>query len=363
MHTPTTGGLSSLRFLPWRSNTSPVTLPAAETQDFSDLHIPKARPSQNLQSLDYSESQKSTANTDQSNGDRNTSTAQPPQQGTHSEKMHLADQSEEFTLILPGEGNKIGVRCATFRRESLKALMVRGDPDAVFDRYYEGYSRCFTDPNEVERKSDLRELLEVGKGDWDISVITQDGAIVAGYHTKLAKLTSYDLGVFSVGDYLWTDKSVRRLGLGQKLYNQTMQFRKAQGAQGHFGEIRDVNLLPQTELVRDWKVGTTSKERIGFWKKQERMALDAPWIQPALSEGQKEIEFYMLTLSILDRSCPRIFPREAYLELWSKFYPRHKNSSEFEHLQQLTSNTSLIRLIPLDVPRTYIRAVRWPRQA
>ncbi len=246
----------------------------------------------------------------------------------------------------------------TFHRQSLRGLMQAGDPDAVFDRYYEAYSRCFPDPNEVEDKNNLRELLEVGKGDWDISVLTRGESIVAGYHTKLAKITSHDLGLFSVGDYLWTDKQMRGLGLGELLYSRTMDLRRSQGAQGHFGEIRDVLLLPAMELYRDKLSGTTSKQRIGFWQKQERQTLDAPWLQPALSEGKKEIDFYMLTVSPLTSSCPQAFPREAYLELWARFYPLHKTSATFQRLQQLTEDTPLVGLIPISTCRTFIREAR-----
>lgn len=279
--------------------------------------------------------------------------SEPAQQ----QKICLADQSEEFSLAVPST-NQSEPKLLRFTRESLRALMNRGDADLVFEQYYQGYSACFTDPNEVESREALRDLLEIGKGDWDISVVTCGDRIVAGYHTKLARISSFSLGLFSVGDYLWTDKSVRGLGVGQFLYDRTMEFRQSQGAQGHFGEIRDVNLLPQKELLRDWRAGTTSQQRIGFWKKQRRMVLDAPWIQPALGEGKSEIDFYMLTLSGLSDSCPRVFPSEAYLELWQKFYPLHKDSPTLETLRQQLADTSAIKLLYIDEPRTYIKAVR-----
>jgi hypothetical protein len=268
--------------------------------------------------------------------------------------LHSADQSEEFAQLVPPVGSRAASEIVIFRRESLKALMLRRDPDRVFDEYYERYRRCFPDPDEVERKSDLRELLEVGKGDWDISVVTQNNRIVAGYHTKLARLKSYDLGLFSVGDYLWSDRSMPGLRLGQTLYRQTMDFRRSQGAQGHFGEIRDVNALPKEQIGPDRRGGTTNEQRIEFWKSQSRWALDAPWLQPPLSEGRRELDCYMLTLSALDESCPRAFPPEAYLELWRKFYPRHTDSPSFERLAQLVRGNTLIRLIPIDQPREYL---------
>lgn len=273
-------------------------------------------------------------------------------------KICSAEQFEEITISgRPGSATA-NAEPVTFQRQSLRGLMQAGDPDAVFDRYYNAYSRCFTNPNEVEDKASLRELLEVGKGDWDISVLTRDESIVAGYHTKLARITSHDMGLFSVGDYLWTDKQMRGLGLGEILYSRTMDLRSSQGAQGHFGEIRDVKLLPTTELYRDKLSGTTSKQRIGFWQKQDRQVLDAPWLQPPLSEGKKEIDFYMLTMSQLRDSCPTAFPREAYLELWKRFYPLHKDSSTFERLEQMTEDTPIIRLLPITTCRTFIREVR-----
>lgn len=273
-------------------------------------------------------------------------------------KICSAEQFEEITIApRPGSGTP-NSEPVTFHRQSLRGLMQAGDADAVFDRYYEAYSRCFTNPNEVEDKGSLRELLEIGKGDWDISVLTRDESIVAGYHTKLARITSHDMGLFSVGDYLWTDKQMRGLGLGELLYSRTMDLRRSQGAQGDFAEIRDVLLLPAMELDRDKMTGTTSKQRIGFWQKQERQALDAPWLQPPLSEGKCEIDFYMLTMSKLSDSCPAAFPREAYLELWKRFYPLHKSSATFERLQELTQDTPLIRLIPISSARTFIREAR-----
>ena len=166
------------------------------------------------------------------------------------------------------------------------------------------------------------------------------------------------MGLFSVGDYLSTHKVIRGLGLVQLLYSRTMDLPPSQGAQGHFGEIRDVLLLPPMELYRDRLSGTTSKQRIGFWQKQERQILDAPWLQPPLSEGKSEIDFYMLSMSKLTDSCPVAFPREAYLELWKRFYPLHKTSATFERLEQLTEDTAVIRLIPISAPRTFIREAR-----
>jgi hypothetical protein len=276
----------------------------------------------------------------------------------HPSKISSADQFEEFQLPLPDGVTEESTTIATLRRESLKSLMLAGDADAVFDRYYESYTRCFTNPNEVESKEDLRQLLEVGKGDWDISVITLGPHIVAGYHTKLANVKSHDMGLFSIGDYLWTDKGLRRTGLGKILYSKTMELRRSQGALGHFGEIRDINLLPTTELVRDARAGTTANQRIGFWKSQERLVLDAPWVQPPLGAGKKEVDFYMLTMSVLSPECPMMFPRDAYLDLWKKFYPRHTETSSFENLKHLTEDTPAIRLIPIDQPRTFIRTAR-----
>lgn len=273
-------------------------------------------------------------------------------------RISSADQFEEFQLSIPDGSGADSSIVVTFRRESLKSLMQAGDSEAVFDQYYESYTRCFTNPNEVEGKTDLRRLLEVGKGDWDISVITLGPHIVAGYHTKLANVRSHEMGLFSIGDYLWTDKGLRRAGLGKILYSKTMELRRSQGALGHFGEIRDVNLLPASELVRDARAGTTANQRIGFWKHQDRMALDAPWVQPPLGPGKKEVDFYMLTMSVLSPECPMSFPREAYLDLWKKFYPRQAESSSFETLKHLTEDTPVIRLIPIDQPRTFIRKAR-----
>lgn len=275
-----------------------------------------------------------------------------------SSKISSADQFEEFQLPLPDGRTEESTTFATLRRESLKSLMVNGDADTVFDRYYESYIRCFTNPDEVESKEDLRQLLEVGKGDWDISVITLGPHIIAGYHTKLANIKSHEMGLFSIGDYLWTDKGLRRTGLGKILYTKTMELRQSQGAIGHFGEIRDINLLPTTELVRDARAGTTANQRIGFWKSQQRMVLDAPWVQPPLGPGKKEVDFYMLTMSALSHDCPMMFPRDAYLDLWKRFYPRHTSTASFESLKQLTEDTPIIRLIPIDQPRTFIRKAR-----
>lgn len=273
-------------------------------------------------------------------------------------KICSAEQFEEITISRRASDGGVKAEPVTFQRQSLRALMAAGDPDTVFDQYYGAYSECFTNKNEVEDKTTLRELLEIGKGDWDISVLTRDDTFVAGYHTKLVRITAHDMGLFSVGDYLWTSKEMRGLGLGELLYNRTMDLRRSQGAQGHFGEIRDVLLLPATELYRDKLSGTTSKQRIGFWKKQNREVLDAPWLQPPLSEGKKEIDFYMLTMSQLTDSCPLAFPREAYLELWKRFYPLHKTSSTFERLGQMTEDTSVIRLIPITQTRTFIKEAR-----
>lgn len=236
--------------------------------------------------------------------------------------------------------------------------MAEEQAQEIFTRYYNAYSRCFPNPNEVESKEVLHQLLERGKGDWDIGMISMGEQIIAGYHTKLARISALDLGIFSIGDYLWADKTFRRSGLGKLLYSKTMELRRSQGAQGHFGEIRDINLLPAEELARDARAGTRAKDRIGFWKTQERMALDAPWFQPPLGPGKEEVDFYMLTVSRLTQDCPTSFPREAYLEIWKKFYPLHKDSSSFEKLKELTEDTPLIRLIPIDEPRTFIRQAR-----
>lgn len=273
-------------------------------------------------------------------------------------KICSAEQFEEITVSPRAGSATPNAEPVTFQRQSLRALMAAGDADSVFNRYYQAYSQCFTNQNEVEDKNTLRELLEIGKGDWDISVLTRDESFVAGYHTKLARITAHDMGLFSVGDYLWTDKRMRGLGLGEILYSRTMDLRRSQGAQGHFGEIRDVLLLPSMELYRDKLSGTTSKQRIGFWQKQNRQVLDAPWLQPPLSEGKREVDFYMLSMSKLTDSCPVAFPREAYLELWKRFYPLHKTSATFERLEQLTEDTTVIRLIPISATRSFIKEAR-----
>ena len=275
-----------------------------------------------------------------------------------STRIFSADQAESFSWPVPSRSPRIPRECVTLKRESLRTLMGGERAEEVFDRYYAAYSACFTNSNEAETKEDLRSLLQRGGGDWDIVIISWGDQIVAGYHTKLASISSYNLGLVSVGEYLWTSQSVRGTGLGKLLYSKTIELRQSQGSQGHFGEIRDIHLLPTEELVRDLRSGTGAKERIGFWKSQERFALDAPWLQPPLSAGKEEIDFYMLTMSRLVDYCPQAFPRDSYLELWTKFYPRHVRTRYFEKLKALTEDTPLIRLIPIDQPRSFIRQAR-----
>ena len=239
---------------------------------------------------------------------------------------------------------------------SLGALLEEDTSDTLFSEYYEAYAKNFPCENERDTQNEIRRLLESQVGDWDISIIRHGEKIIAGYHTKLINISEY--GVFSVAEYLWSDKAARGTGLGKLLYERTIRARREQGSLGHFGEIRDVEMLPVEEMINDKRAGTTADKRIGFWKKQNRLVLDAPWLQPPLHATGEELDYLMLTLSPLDDTCPKEFSRTAYLELFHRYYSKERNPKTYANLEDLTSDIETVPLIPIGERRSFIRDIR-----
>lgn len=241
-----------------------------------------------------------------------------------------------------------------FRTNPVRAEQLLSD-------YYPAYERAFPDSDERLDRPTLHRIISDPTNTWDIAVYLEGDRIVAGYHTLLGKLGD---NLISLGDYLWVDAEYRGKGLSVAIYQETIQARRKMGAVYHFGEINDPALMTQEHINLDREAGVDPIARLRFWAKMGRLAVDAPWVQPALRRDSHEVYHLLLSVARISASAPDKIGRDDFLKLWRIFYePLQSNGTlerAYRRLEASLGPVQEIPFIPLTKQRLFVADGRMP---
>jgi hypothetical protein len=226
--------------------------------------------------------------------------------------------------------------------------------EKLLDAYYGGYQKAFPDPDELTSKSELRtDLKDPEACHWDVTLFAdKDGKVVAGAHTNVLETKE---GKFGVIEYLWTDESARRGGVGTAAHDgavKKMQQQSGGELKGVFMEVNDPRLMTPAEKDRD---AIRPEDRLKFWGDHVGYrALDALYIQPPLDAESKAVNTLMPVYKPLGEGVQSM-SRETYRDLVKSYFetwvdgPVEKDPSFRAISASLTSPE--IRLVPLQAAR------------
>lgn len=239
--------------------------------------------------------------------------------------------------------------------------------EGLLEAAYPGYARAFPFASErltLEGLTDLITLPEFSA--WDSLLLTQEDRMVGG---SVFGLIDGGALKFGIQAYVWVEPEFQgnRVAdyLLQTVSDAVLQF----GGQYLMGELADPSVMTESEIEEDSRGGISPEKRIQYWKKRDRLLVDAPYLLPSLAGGDvfdpaAASYHYLWNIAPL---APQFkvdaLSRTDYLNAleayWSSFLPPTlvRGAREFleAHLHDET-----IPLAPLDAVRTHVGRGIWP---
>lgn len=241
-------------------------------------------------------------------------------------------------------------------RESVELRPVQ--TQHILELYHQKFITVFSNPDDRSSFAECFHYL-VGETHFDIRVALINDQIVGGSHWWLLDCKNFNIGF---EEHIWIDKEYRGLKIGNLLYQTIVDDMQALGADGIMGELKDPHMMNEAQR-RIPTSGMDPVERVQFWKAKGRMAIDAPYIQPALREGAQPVSDLMLTVKSFKDSFES-FKRQEYLRLVESYYSAIlgledvSSNPTFQRMRLLTARMETIGLVPVDEPRSFITGSR-----
>ena len=228
----------------------------------------------------------------------------------------------------------------------------------LFDRCYDLYCRSFTDPNQREPQTVLLQALIRTRNPCHIIAMIQGEEVVGVRHASIISTKCPELGTCAFDEYIYVDPSVRKGGLGKALLEKTDRILSSWGVRFAFAEINDPLVMTQDLVLKDLESGISPDQRLQFWKKCGYEGVDAPYLQPPLSEGLAAILHLRIAVKQLGGNIATSVPSSSLASLLRSFHSTFvPDGSTHELALRLYRELETIRpertaFIPLDTPRS-----------
>ena len=228
----------------------------------------------------------------------------------------------------------------------------------LFDKCYDLYRRSFTDPNQVEPQTNLLRALVRTRNPCHMIAMVQDGEVLGVRHSSIISTSCPELGTCAFDEYIYVDPSVRKGGLGKALLEKTDRILSSWGVRFAFAEINDPHVMTQELVRKDLESGISPEQRLLFWKKCGYEGVDAPYLQPPVSEGMEAVFHLRIALKQLSGNSATSLPSSSLAALLRAFHSTFvPDGSTHELARRLYKELETIRpertaIIPIDTPRS-----------
>lgn len=255
--------------------------------------------------------------------------------------------------------DKAAVRLAT-EVISIRALS-KSDPERaknLADQSFDLFERSFPDPDE-----------RIGRGSFDkycfpndqrpeadhlVTIDLKTGKVIAG---SLVNVFDTPEGRFGIETYLYVDPAHRGRGVGSNLYAKALGHAKSKGALLLFGEMNDPFAMTPEQKTIDSKSGTTPEARRAYWSNRGRLAVDAPYAQPALEDESKPVEYLLISVAPLKEGIKSMTGKQ-YKAMLKAFFGVFVESLDTDptwiKIKSLVHDNDTLNFIPLGQKRSWI---------
>ena len=246
----------------------------------------------------------------------------------------------------------------------LRRLFTKDAPEALklFDKCYELYRRSFTDPNEVASETALIKALLRPTNPCHMLALVQGREVIGVRHSSILKTECVELGTCAFDEYLYVDPSVRKGGIGKALLDKTDRILSSWGVRFAFAEINDPEVMTPELILKDRESGISPEQRLRFWKKCGYEGIDAPYVQPPLSEGLDAVFHLRIAVKQLSGRFASSVPSPSLTALLRSFHSTFVgNVAKCEIANRLYAEIERAQpertpIIPLDTPRSHCGA-------
>jgi hypothetical protein len=238
-----------------------------------------------------------------------------------------------------------------FERDAAEALK-------LFDRCYALYRRSFTDPNEIAPETALIKALLRTSNPCHMLVLMQGSDVIGVRHSSILKTDCAELGTCAFDEYLYVDPSVRKGGIGKALLEKTDRILASWGIRFAFAEINDPNVMTPELVRKDLESGISPEQRLRFWKKCGYEGIDAPYLQPPLTQELDAVLHLRIAIKQIKGMMAASVPSKSFIALLrtfhSTFVPDVNYCESAGRLYEEIKRTRPVRtpIIPLDDPRS-----------
>jgi GNAT superfamily N-acetyltransferase len=145
------------------------------------------------------------------------------------------------------------------------------------------YLSCFPDPDEREEWEVLWSEYLLTVPSWREYAMVEGDEVLGALHVNV--LQTKEGLKFGVLEHLYVNPNLRRKKIASKIVSEVADILRTEGIKIICAEMNDALMMNLEELKADAKCGISTSEREAFWSKMGFSKLNAPYVQPPLSEG------------------------------------------------------------------------------
>lgn len=227
--------------------------------------------------------------------------------------------------------------------------------------FYNGlYAESFPDSNERESLENMQNYLSLknrgwyGKNNYHILVGRNDaGKIISG--AVIDYLANPNAGVL---EFVTVEKTARQKGVGKNMLARIEELLSSDAAGNGMNGVDFI--IAEVENPAKLSPGETHQFdpvlRLGIWRKLGFKAFDFPYVQPALSENQKPVDYLFLAVKTLKKEWETLMPQKIVAEAvheyirWAMRIDNPLENAEFIQMKKSLSAEETINLVDFTAP-------------
>jgi hypothetical protein len=190
--------------------------------------------------------------------------------------------------------------------------------------------------------------------------LLKGGEVLGVRHSTILKTDCVELGTCAFDEYLYVDPSVRKGGIGKALLEKTDRILSSWGVRFVFAEINDPEVMSPELILKDRESGISPEQRLRFWKKCGYEGIDAPYIQPPLTDGLDAVFHLRIAIKQLGGTFASSVPSPSLTALLRAFHSTFvADVANCEIAGRLYAEIERAQpertpIIPLDTPRSHL---------